>query len=225
MTLLAACAIPLTPAAHDPYPPALVESLRQADRAAVRRALGEPAVSRAGGEFWFYAQPRWVPRPIGAWDGTFVERWEWLAVMFEPRGTVLFAEASELERGCLSNGICNRSGGQALRRAPESAVLTAPLHQDAAAKAYRVRAGECALYFYADGPATLSIGRRVHGTADEATYLFATHAAGTIELSTETAWLATDCRSGEALHVREGALVARDAAEAALAARRLALSR
>jgi hypothetical protein len=235
---LAACAVPLTTAVWDPYPRTLVDKLRQADRPAVRAMLGEPADVRGSGEFWFYAQRRPVAQAIGAWDGTFPERWEWLGVMFDPQGEVLFAEASELERGCLSNGICNRSGGEALRQATAAAVITAPLHQDAHAKAYLVGANECAVYFYLEpdlpAPLVLWIDGRAHGPVDQATYLFFTRPPGKLQLAAGAAHLAADCHAGQSLFVSgheprpfaAAALATVPAlkGEAAISVRRLALS-
>jgi outer membrane protein assembly factor BamE (lipoprotein component of BamABCDE complex) len=202
--------IPLFPFTKAPYPKELLDTLsRGADRESVRRALGSPQATKAGGTYWFYAHQRPMVGFLIASSGNVWTRFEWVAVRFDASGRADFIGYSDDVTGCLANGVCNRSGR--IEHEPALAVLTAPTDRDGGAKSYRVSAHECAVYFYhepagfkvpAAPPAVLSVDGRVHGVSDYDTYLFLTHPAGTVRLAAYQFQIAPDCRAGEKLYVK-----------------------
>jgi hypothetical protein len=242
--LAAGClVVPLEPFAGEPYAEALLAKLSQrADRSEVRRALGQPTATRAGETYWFYAREIPVAGIIGGTGSAVMTRLEWVAVEFDDSGRVSFLGRGRDEDACLANGICNYSR-MLLKHSPADAAITAPAIQDAEAKALVPR-HECAVYFYWEpagvkrmsGPVTLAVDGREHGVSEYRSYLFFTHAPGTIRMKAFDAAGDIECRSGEKLYVKgmntwsqpRGSAVLRVSAaegETEIRSRRLALPR
>jgi hypothetical protein len=180
-----------------PYTQEVLQKLsdKNADRERARQLLGEPALVKAKGEYWFYWNSRAMWGIIGGSSSAVLTDEEWLAVRFDSAGKVVFAEKNDLHK-CLSNGMC--FGGMA------------PHADDALAKSYRPKADECAVYLLLDrlpwpfpaGSVKYFVDGAPIGNVESDTYLFLVHPAGNIDIAAYDLRIATQCIGGEKLYVK-----------------------
>lgn len=237
--------VPVGVFSPEPFPAELRQQLapgQEADRNRVRQLLGSPTAHKAGGQYWFYARSRTTWGVLaGTSSAAFTEE-HWLGVEFDAAGRVVFVEHSEHPQHCLSNGICMLSG--LFDTHPAGAVLTAPQHQDQAARHRPPDPGHCALYVFLE---TLPWSYRlvtVHpavngqplGWINDKSYLHLSPPRGDLRITTDRGRVDLRCEGGQTLYLkavwqrdqagaRGPTLGLADAteAEAALRTRRLAL--
>ncbi|WP_211206863.1 hypothetical protein [Thiobacillus denitrificans] len=189
--------VPIGVFTKPPYGPEVLRQLSapDADRDRVRQLLGPPLIAKARGAYWYYTGSRAMWGVIGGSSSAVYTYDEWLAVGFDDAGKVVFVEKADLSK-CLSNGMCFDG--------------SAPQADDRAAKAYRPKVGECAIYLMLDrlpwpfpaGAVLFSVDGAPIGTVNAETYLFLTHASGTIDVAAYDLRISTRCVGGEKLYVR-----------------------
>jgi outer membrane protein assembly factor BamE (lipoprotein component of BamABCDE complex) len=180
-----------------PYGPEVLQKLSApgADRERVRQVLGNPALVRAKGAYWYYSNSRATWGIIGGTSSAVLTDDEWLAVRFDKAGKVVFVEKNDLSR-CLSNGMCFDG--------------TAPHDDDSFAKSYQPKADECAVYLLLDrlpwplttGTVKFFVDGVPIGSVNSKTYLFLTHAPGTVDIAAYDLKIGTRCIGGAKLYVR-----------------------
>lgn len=180
-----------------PYGPDVLQKLAapDADRERVRQILGSPAMVKAKGEYWYYSDSRAMWGIIGGTSSAVLTDDAWLAVRFDKAGKVVFVEKNDLLK-CLSNGMCFDG--------------TAPHADDSFAKSYQPKADECAVYLLLDrlpwllraGTVTFFVDGLPIGNVNSKTYLFLTHAPGTVDIAAYDLKIGTRCIGGERLYVR-----------------------
>ncbi|MHB1098962.1 MAG: hypothetical protein ACYCZR_05335 [Burkholderiales bacterium] len=190
-------AVPVGVFTRSPYSPEVLQKLsaKGADRDLVRRVLGNPALTKAGGEYWFYWNSRATWGIIGGSSSAVITDDEWLAVRFDKAGKVVFVEKNDL-RKCLSDGMC--FGGMA------------PSADDAFAKSYRPKADECAVYLFLDrlpwpfqaGTVRYFVDGAPIGHVGTDTYLFLAHPAGKLDIAAYDLKISARCIGGEKLYVK-----------------------
>lgn len=189
--------VPIGIFTRSPYSAELLQKLSApgADRNTVRAALGNPVLTKAQGEYWFYWNSRVTWGLIGGSSSAVVTDDEWLAVRFDQAGKVSFVEKNDLHK-CVSNGLC--FGG------------AAPAGDDAFAKSYRPKADECAAYLFLDrlpwpfpaGAVKYFVDGAPVGNVHADTYLFLVHPAGKIDIAAYDLKISTKCIGGEKLYVK-----------------------
>lgn len=187
--------VPVWMFTEDPYRPEVLQALRNADQAQVRKTLGAPKLTKAGGQYWFYLHSRETWGVIGGSSSTVITDERWLAVEFNQAGRVIFIEANDPEK-CLSNGLCLDGA--------------APTASNLAAEPHRPDSSECGIYLFleklpwpaATGFVSFRVDGRVIGTVGAGTYLFLTHPPGQVKLAAYDLAISTNCAGGEKLYVR-----------------------
>ncbi len=189
--------VPIGAFTEPPYGSEVMQKLAapDADRARVLQLLGPPVQVKARGEYWYYTRSRATWGIIGGTGSAVITDDEWLAIRFDPAGKVVFVEKNDLTK-CLSNGMCFDG--------------TAPHADDRLAKSYRPGADECAVYLLLDrlpwplstGTVRFMVDGVAVGSVNPETYLFLTHAPGTVDIAAYDLRIGTRCSVGEKLYVR-----------------------